>query len=84
MTKLEGIRQGLEGHVGQRIRVISKEGRKRVKVSRGVLESTYPSLFIVRYDHTGVTENETMRVSYSYVDVLTQNIEIALYNSVNG
>ena len=81
MSNVECIRLNLEKYIGSKIRVTTKEGRKRVKVCKGVLESIYPHIFIVRYEGDGCLQIETTRESYSYVDVLTRNVEVALYRS---
>ena len=46
--KLECIRESLEKEIGNKVRVTTKEGRKKIVVRRGVIEKTYPSLFVVR------------------------------------
>lgn len=76
-SQLERIKKGLEAKVGSKIRVTTKEGRKKIVVRRGILENTYPHLFVVRFDDD---IHETNRSSYSYIDVLTHNIELAIYN----
>ena len=40
----------------------------------GVLENTYPSIFVVRIDEP--TYNQ--RLSFSYADVLTETVELTL------
>jgi len=40
----------------------------------GVLENTYPSIFVVRIDEP----NYNQRLSFSYADVLTETVELAL------
>ena len=46
-------------------------GRKKILVNDGVLESAYPSIFVIRL------ENDTQRtVTYSYSDVLTKTVQL--------
>jgi len=67
------IKQGLECHVGQKLKLKANGGRKKTIVRSGVLAETYPSVFIVELDPD---ENAFERVSYSYADVLTETVEI--------
>lgn len=68
---LREIKDELETHVGESVVVVAQAGRKKITTKIGVLAETYPSLFIVEL------ENDTFeRVSYSYTDVLTNNIDI--------
>lgn len=67
------IKQGLEGHVGQPLKLKANGGRRKTIIRSGVLAETYPSVFIVELDQD---ENAFERVSYSYADVLTETVEL--------
>ena len=73
------IRKSLEVHVGKKVRVTSRKSRKKTIVRQGVIDSTYPSIFIIRYECITDAGNEMRKVSYSYVDILTHSVELALY-----
>lgn len=68
------IRRSLESHVGQKIRLRAHRGRRKMLEKVGVLENTYPSIFVVRIDEP--TYNQ--RLSFSYADVLTETVELTL------
>lgn len=68
------IRRNLESHVGQKIRLRAHRGRRKTLEKVGVLENTYPSIFIVRVDE----QNYNQRLSFSYADVLTETVELTL------
>ncbi|HLS08111.1 biofilm formation stimulator Veg [Lentibacillus sp.] len=68
------IKQGLECHVGQRLRLKANGGRRKTIERCGILAETYPSVFIVELDQD---ENAFERVSYSYADVLTETVELS-------
>ncbi len=76
--QIEYIRKNLAKHVGSRVRVTSRKSRKKVAVRQGVIESTYANIFVIRYDLPLETA-DARRASYSYVDILTHAVEIALY-----
>lgn len=68
------IRRSLEAHVGQKIRLRAHRGRRKTLEKIGVLENTYPSIFVVRIDEP----NYNQRLSFSYADVLTETVELTL------
>jgi uncharacterized protein Veg len=72
------IKKGIEEHLGQTITIRTNKGRRRIVERRGVLESTYPSIFLVRLDDERCLGR---RVSYSYSDILTQTVELSLNDS---
>lgn len=72
---LSEIKQNLEAYVGQRIRLKANRGRKKVVENVGILESTYPNIFVVKLDED---EDAVRRVSFSYSDVLTETVELSL------
>lgn len=75
-NQLQEIRKNIEEYVGQKIVLKANKGRKRTVIREGILENTYPSIFIVRID--GQFEGHVRRVSYSYSDILTETVEITV------
>ncbi|HHU51169.1 MAG TPA: Veg protein [Firmicutes bacterium] len=71
---LDLIRQDLNGYVGQEIYLRANKGRKKVFEVQGVLEQTYPKVFVVRFNERQVER----RVSYSYADLLTETVELSV------
>lgn len=67
------IRHALETQVGQRLTLRANGGRRKTIERSGVLEETYPAVFIVKLDPES---NSFERVSYSYTDVLTESVEL--------
>ena len=57
-------------------------GRKKVNKCHGVLKETFPAIFIVELDDGG--NNSVERVSYSYTDVLTNNIKLDFASEIQG
>lgn len=60
--------------MGQRVKLRANRGRKKVIEAEGVLEKTYPKVFVVKLDQ----ESAVRRMSYSYVDVLTETVELTI------
>lgn len=71
------IKRDLDSFVGSRIRLKANRGRNRIIEREGVLESTYPNIFIVKINERKVDR----RVSYSYADVLTDTVELFVYDT---
>lgn len=76
---LAEIRQDLEALVGTRVRLRSHKGRNKVVEREGVLERTYPNIFVIKLDE----KRAQRRVSFSYTDVLTETVELTVC-SENG
>jgi len=74
-TTLEKIKKDVETYVGQRVRLKANKGRKKTFVKEGVLEQTYPSIFVVKFEGN---RNSVRRVSYSYSDILTETVELTV------
>ncbi|KRM62795.1 hypothetical protein FC26_GL001226 [Paucilactobacillus vaccinostercus DSM 20634] len=70
---IQSIKAKLDARVGEKLLVVAQAGRKKVTKRHGVLSETYPAVFVVDLNQD---ENSFERVSYSYTDVLTKNIEI--------
>lgn len=70
---LSRIREDLEGLVGKPIRLRANRGRKRVLEVDGILEQTYPNVFVVRW----TDRQAERRISYNYADLLTKEVELS-------
>jgi len=71
------IKRDLESFVGSKIRLKANRGRNRIIEREGVLESIYPNIFVVKLNERKVDR----RVSYSYADVLTETVELFVYDT---
>lgn len=75
------IRKDLEGCIGKKVVLRANKGRKKTTVREGILESAYPSLFVVRVSNE---YDSIRRVSYTYSDVLTSTVEITICEDVEN
>lgn len=74
-VSLASIKKNIENHLGDKVTLKANGGRKKVLVNDGIIESTYPSIFVIRL------ENDTQRtVTYSYSDVLTNTVQLVFPN----
>lgn len=69
---LQEIRSDLESWVGNKVSLRANRGRKRVLQKEGVLEKTYPHIFVIVLEEDGYLR----RLSFTYSDILTENVEI--------
>ncbi|MGI6096957.1 MAG: Veg family protein [Dethiobacteria bacterium] len=67
------IKEKLESRIGEKIRLKANRGRRKTYEKVGVLENTYPAIFTIRVDE----ENYNRRLSFTYVDVLTETVELS-------
>ncbi len=80
-SDLAQVKKSLQNNIGRKVRLTSKKGRKSAVVRRGVIENIYPSIFTVRLDRINEEDTESRCVSFSYTDVLTKTVEIAMYKN---
>jgi uncharacterized protein Veg len=69
------IKRTLDQHIGKQITLRANGGRRKTIERSGVLEETYPSVFIVKLDED---QHSFKRVSYSYADILTETVELTV------
>lgn len=69
------IKKDIETCVGEKVQLKANKGRKKAFIREGVLENTYPSIFVVKFENDYDT---TRRVSYSYTDILTKAVELII------
>lgn len=67
------IKKDIETCIGEKVQLKANKGRKKAFIREGVIENSYPSIFIVRFENDYDT---TRRVSYSYTDILTKAVEL--------
>ncbi|GAB6099743.1 Veg family protein [Halanaerocella petrolearia] len=71
---LRQIKSDLDSFVGEEVTLKANQGRRKIIQREGVLESTYPKVFVVRVEGSQTPQ----RMSYSYADVLTETVEVEI------
>ncbi|MCX7695506.1 MAG: Veg family protein [Caloramator sp.] len=74
---LDAIKKNIDEHIGEKVLLKANNGRKKVLVKEGILEQTYPNIFVVRVE---ASDNTSRVISYSYSDILTKNVQIVFEN----
>jgi uncharacterized protein Veg len=73
---IKQVKRRMDEYVGSRVKVRANKGRRKVVVKEGVLEKTYPSIFVVKVQNE--LQDSYRTVSYSYTDILTHTVELSL------
>lgn len=74
-SDLDLCRNKLQSMIGTSVRLTSNGGRKRLIIHEGVVDNCYPNHFTVKCKRS---EGDYEIVSYSYIDVLTRAVRIAV------
>lgn len=74
-SDLSQIKKNIESCIGEKVQLKANKGRKKSFIKEGILENTYPSIFVVKFENDYDT---TRRVSFSYTDILTKAVEIVV------
>jgi uncharacterized protein Veg len=69
---LQKIKNDINGYIGQRVCVKANVGRNKCEYKEGIIDSTYSNIFSL------IDVNTSNNLSYSYTDLLTNNLEISL------
>lgn len=67
---IANVQETLTQHVGKAVTLKANSGRKKYIERSGVLEGTYPNLFVIRVEEKSVER----RMSFSYVDLITGTV----------
>ena len=75
-SDLDSCKSKLQSMIGSRVRLTSNGGRKRLIIHEGIIDNCYPNVFTVKCKTEAEGAYEI--VSYSYIDVLTRAVRIAI------
>ncbi len=71
-SQISKIKTDIDSIVGCKVRLKANKGRKKTFVREGILEETYPNLFIIL-----LTDDEpSRRISFTYTDILTNTVKL--------
>ncbi len=74
-TTINSLRENVKGCIGHKVKIRTSRSRKKTSVKEGILEGAYPSVFTVRVKNSMGSDRA---VSYSYIDLLTNTVEMTL------
>lgn len=70
------IRQHITKYIGTKVKLESNKRHNKSVINEGIIANVYPSIFTIEL-HEG--KNPLRTVSYSYTDILTNSVELTLY-----
>lgn len=70
------VRYAVKSQLGNKVMIRANKGRHKIDVTEGIIKETYPSIFIVQVENK--YEDTPRLVSFSYTDVLTQDVKLTL------
>ena len=73
---IKSIRSEVHQYMGSKVKVKTNLGRNKVDITDGIIAETYPSIFLVQIEAVG--DMPKRKISYSYNDVITHDIELVV------
>lgn len=76
---ISNVKKQIYNCKGSSVKIMAQKGRKKTDTLFGVIQNTYPSIFVVKLTDTK-TNNDRL-VSYKYTEVLTEDIVLTLLHN---
>lgn len=73
-ASMNTIRDTIVNNTGRKVIIRTNLGRNRIGVAEGIIDKTYPCVFLVRLDNS--PKDAVKTISYSYTDILTKEVEL--------
>ena len=77
-TQLDRIKSDLSENIGSKVRLCSENEKKKKIIRNGVIAGTYPNIFVIKLEENPAIESSGRLISFSYADIITHNVELAL------
>lgn len=68
------VQEALAQYIGKDVTLQANSGRKKIIERSGILEGTYPNLFVVKIAEKSVER----KMSFSYVDLITGTVVLTV------
>ncbi len=76
------IKKKVQKYQGQKVRLEAHKSKKKLYQKTGFIEAIYPSIFTVSIESSN--NDHSQRMSFSYIDLLTNNVKIDLIENNGG
>ena len=73
---IKKVKSSVDKNVGNRVKIRANRGRHKIDITEGVINETYPSIFLVEVENK--LDDTVQTVSFSYTDVLTKDVQMQL------
>ena len=75
-SDIRKVKSSVDKNIGNKVKIRANRGRHKIDVTEGVISETYPSIFLVEVINK--LDDSTQKMSYSYTDVLTNDVQMQL------
>ena len=75
-TDILRVRSSVDQNIGNIVKIRANRGRLKIDVTEGIIRETYPSIFLVEVENK--LDDTTQKISFSYTDVLTKDVQMQL------
>jgi uncharacterized protein Veg len=66
------VKKEIQSLIGKKLKAVTNRGRASVRESTVIITAAYPNMFLLEHQ----LPTSTRRESFSYVDVMTQQIQL--------
>ena len=73
---IKKVKSSVDKNVGNRVKIRANRGRHKIDEAEGVISETYPSIFLIEVFNKA--DDTTQKISFSYTDVLTKDVQMQL------
>lgn len=70
------VRSSVDQNIGNKVKIRANRGRHKIDATEGIIRETYPSIFLVEVENK--LDDTTQKISFSYTDVLTKDVQMQL------
>ena len=73
---IQKVKFSLDRNIGNRVKIRANRGRHKIDEAEGVISETYPSILLIEIFNKA--DDTTQKISFSYTDVLTKDVQMQL------
>jgi len=75
-SDIRKVKSSVDKNIGNKVKIRANRGRHKIDITEGIIRETYPSIFLVEV--VNKIDDSTQKISFSYTDVLTNDVQMQL------
>ncbi len=75
-SDIRKVKSSVDKNIGNKVKIRANRGRHKIDITEGIIRETYPSIFLVEVINK--IDDSTQKISFSYTDVLTNDVQMQL------
>ena len=75
-SDIKKVKSSVDKNIGSKVKIRANRGRHKIDVTEGIIRETYSSIFLVEVINK--VDDSTQKISFSYTDVLTNDVQMQL------